>query len=253
MEQMDLKLKLFGGESINADGYGLIKPLTVRQIVSHGYMEYMKSLNLICVDKRELLKGGGEISEDELSQISSLDLIVGFGGEELEAEFEKAVSLFLGGEAIIDKEDLAVYIKLSESEVRKIDGQNFDNVVDILKWQNYINNFSEKKIEEAPMDERTRKFKERLKKLQKQRDEIKKKKGQDDSDESGDLDFYDIISSISSKSNSINELNVMDLTIYQVYSKFKRMEVIDQYDINIKSILAGAKDIKLKHWSSKAD
>jgi ribosomal protein S8 len=252
MEQMDLKLRLFGGESLMAEGYGNIKPLTVRQIVRYGYMDYMKSLNLLCVDKKDLLNDSGGIDEQELAEISSLDLIIAFGGEELESEFEKALAFFLGGETILDKEEVAVYVKLSDTEVRKVDGKNFDNIVEVLKWHNYINNFEDKKIDEAPMDERTRKFKERLKKLQKQRDEIKKKKSQEDED-SSDLDFYDIISSISSKSHSINELNVMDLTVYQVYSKFKRMEVIDQYDISIKSILAGAKDIKLKHWSSKTD
>jgi hypothetical protein len=251
MEQMDLKLRLFGGESLIAEGYGNIKPLTVRQIVNHGYMDYMKLLNLICVDKNELLNDSSNLDEEELKEISTLDLIIAFGGEELEEEFEKAISLFLGGEAIIDKEELSVYIKLSETEIRKVDGKNFPNIVEAIKWQNYLKNFDEKNVEEAPMDERTRKFKERLKKLQKQRDDIKKKN--QDKSEDGDLDFYDIISSIASKSNSINELNVMDLTVFQVYSKFKRMEVIDQYDISIKSILAGAKDIKLKHWSSKAD
>ncbi len=85
------------------------------------------------------------------------------------------------------------------------------------------------------------------------RDELKKKQHQDsDGDDEKDIDFYDILSAISSKSYGINELNVPDLTVYQVYRKFKRMEIIDQYDISIKSILAGAKDVKLTHWSSKA-
>ena len=43
----------------------------------------------------------------------------------------------------------------------------------------------------------------------------------------------------------------MNLTIYQLYTKFKRVEVVSKYDIDISSILAGAKDIKVKHWSTK--
>jgi hypothetical protein len=249
MEQLDLKLKLFAGLPIMAEGYGEIAPLKVRDIIQFGYTDYMKCLNLISVELKDFVQDTSQL-EDE--NISVLDFLMVFGGEEIEIHLEKALSLFLGGEAIIDKEHLQVLIK-KEDGIHVVNRNNYANIQEVIKWQNYINSFEEKSLDGFdPANEEARKFKERIEKLKKQREEIKRKKG-DDSDDDGnnDIDFFDILCSISSKSNSINELNILDMTVYQVYRKFKRMQIIDQYDISIKSILAGAKDIKIKHWSAK--
>jgi hypothetical protein len=257
MEQIDLKLKLFCGEPIYVEGYGEIKPLKVKDIVSYGYTEYLKALNIVClINYEDFIKDKEEVEKIK-QELHFLDFLIIFGGEDLENELEKSFSLFLGGEAVVDKDNLCIFINKNNGEVLVVNKENFDNIREVLKYQNYVKHFEEKKIgkDESPMDEETRKFKERLEMLKKKRDEIKRKQQQNDSDENqeSDIDFYDIISSISSKSYSINELNVGELTVYQVYSKFKRMEIIDRYDIDIKSILAGAKDIKLRHWSSKID
>lgn len=249
MEQIDLKLKLFSGRAINAKGYGEIIPLTVREIVDYGYSEYMKSLNIMTLVENDFLD---EVPDD----IHVLDLLITYGGEEIEDEFIKALSLFLRGEIVIDKEDMRVFVKVSDKDIFVVDKNNYYEIQEVIKWQNYINSFEEKSLNNNfdPADEETRRLKEQMDAVAKRRDELKKKQNKNMSDEEDeeDIDFYDILSAISSKSYGVTELNVVDLTVYQVYRKFKRMEIIDQYDISIKSILAGAKDIKIKHWSSKA-
>jgi hypothetical protein len=246
MEEIDLKLKLFGGRPIKAEGFGDITPLNVREVLDIGYTEYMKYLNIMTLEVEDFLK-------EKVDDINIFDLLLAYGGEEIERMFESSLSLFLNGEAITDKENLRVFIKRNDDKIIIVNSENYAEVQNVIKWQNYINNFEEKKIENDfnPADEEVRKFKEKMDALKKQREELKKKQNQDDPNESNDIDFFDILSAISSKSFSVSELNVLDLTIYQVYRKFKRLEIIDQYDISIKSILAGGKDIKLKHWSSK--
>lgn len=244
MEQLDMKLKLFGGKPLHAEGYGDIAPLTVGKVVEFGYTDYMKCLNLITVELKDFVKE----DSDELEGVSVLDFLIAYGGEEIESQLEKSLSLFLGGEAIIDKETLQVFINKGDHAL-SVNRNNYANIQEVIKWQNYINNFEEKD-DFNPADDEARKFKEKMDRLKREREKAKKRKG-DSEEESEDIDFFDILSAISSKSYSINELNVLDLTIYQVYRKFKRMQLIDQYDISIKSILAGAKDVKLKHWSTK--
>lgn len=247
MMDVDLKLKLFGGRPIKAEGYGDIAPLKVAEIIDIGYSEYMKCLNIMTLEVNDFL-------QQDIDEIHVFDLIVAFGGEEIEKAFEQALSLFLHGEAIVDKENLRVFIKKSEEDIRIVNRDNYDAIQDIIKWQNYLKNFDEKKFDDFnPADEETRRLKEQMDAVAKRRDELKRKQNQDDSEDVNDnIDFYDILSAISSKSFGVSELNVIDLTVYQVYRKFKRLEIIEQYDISIKSILAGAKDIKLRHWSSKA-
>ncbi|MGG4105150.1 hypothetical protein AAXB25_14635 [Paenibacillus lautus] len=250
MKEIDLKLKLFAGRAINAEGYGDIEPLTVREIVDLGYSEYMKCLNIMTLTKQDFL-------DDAPEELHVLELLMIYGGQEIESAFEEALALFLHGEVIIDKDECRAFVKKSEDDIGVVTKDNYHEIQEVIKWQNYINSFEEKNLESNfdPVDEETRKLKEQMDAVAKRRDELKKKQKQNsisDEDEEGDIDFFDILSAISSKSYSVNELNALDLTVYQVYRKFKRMEIIDQYDISIKSILAGAKDVKLKHWSSKS-
>lgn len=250
MEEVDLKLKLFGGRPVLAKGYGNITPLKIREVVDVGYSEYMQCLNILTLEVKDFLKDSKDI---DLSQYNVFELIIAFGGEEVEKVFETSLSLFLGGEAIIDKESRRVFLKKSDEEILIVDKRNYSEIQEVIKWQNFINSFDEKKISGFnPADEETRKLKEQMDAVAKKRDELKKKQNPNEEDDESNLDFYDILSAISSKSYGVSELNVMELTIYQVYRKFKRMEIIEQYDISIKSILAGAQNVKLKHWSSRA-
>ncbi len=248
MEELDLKLKLFGGKPLFADNYGDIEPLKVGKIIEIGYSNYIKYLNLLCLDKKEFFKG---MEEKDWKDINLLELFIYSGGEDLKKELEDSFSLFLHGDSYIDEDELCVYVKKSDSDIRIVNKDNFDNIVEVLKWHNYINNFKEVDIKEVQMDEKAKQLKEKLTVLQKKVNDIKRKRNE--VDESDKIDFYDILESLSSKSYSINEINIMDLTIYQVYRKFKRIDILDRYDIDVKSMLAGAKDVKLKHWSSKID
>lgn len=250
METLDLKLKLWGGLPIEAEGYGKIKPLLIKEVIDFGYTDYMNMLNVICLEKEDLFgEDASHIGED----VTVLDLLIALGGEDLESKLEQALSLFLGGKAVIDKEELEILVKYDDGEVKQVNRDNYKNIVETIKWQNFVNQFDDKNLNSNfnPADEKARKLKERMEKLNKERERIKNKR-EDGEDENQDIDFYDILSAVSSKSNSTNELDLLDYTIFEVYTKFKRLEIIDQYNISIKSIMAGGKDVKLKHWSTKA-
>jgi hypothetical protein len=247
MNELDLKLMLWAGIPISVEGFGSIRPLKIREVIEFGYSNYLRCLNFITLELKDLIK---EEDNEELKDINILDVLIAFGGDELNYQLEESLSLFLDGEAIVDKENFSVLIK-REEEILQVDRNNYNQIVEVLKWQNYINQFEEKNLDSFnPADEKARKLKEKFEKLNKEREKLKKKKNNED-DENQDIDFYDILTAVASKSYSINELNILDLTIYQFYVKFKRLDIIDQYDISIKSLLAGAKDIKLNHWSSK--
>lgn len=246
-----MKLKLLGGLPISTEGFGAITPLTVREMVDYGYTKYMTCLNILSVDAKDFL--GDVIEKVDKSEVPNiLDLLLTLGGEDVEEIMESALTLFLRGEVVVDKENLQVIVNFGEEDVRVVNRDNFDDIREIVKYQNYVNQLdTNSESGFKPANEEARKLKERMDKLKAQREAIKRKsKGEDEGD---DIDIYDIISALSSKSYGLSENSVYDLTIYQVYSKFKRLELIDQYDINIKSILAGAQDVKIKHWSSKLE
>jgi hypothetical protein len=245
---LDLKLRLLGGIPIEVDkGVGRIKPLTVREIVDYGYTDYLMRLHFFTLELKDIIDA--DMSSEEFD-ITVFDIIVQNGNDDIKSELENALRLFLNEDRVeIDKEEHVVVIGEGDN-VRYIDRDNFDNVREVIKWQNCINKFSEEDDSDNSNDsDAVKRIKERLK----QSKEALKQAKQEADEEGGDIDLSDIISAVSSKSNSLNKINVYDLTLFQLYDEFKRLELIEQYDIGIKSMLAGAKDVKLKHWSTKID
>ena len=252
MSNLDLKLKLLGGVPIEVDkGVGSIKPLTVRDIIAYGYTEYLMKLHFLTLELKDFI--GEEDASDNPLGLTTFDVLVHYGNDDMKSELENSLMLFFDGERVeIDDDEHIIKIGTDEDDIRFIDRDNFDKVREVIKWQNVINKFSEDdEDEDNPNEsEAVKKIKARLKQ---NREAVEKAKREAEAEEGSELDISDIISAVSSKSNSLNKINVLDLTLYQLYDEFKRLELIEQYDIGIQSMLAGAKDVKLKHWSTKID
>lgn len=251
---LDTSLKLLAGQPIEVEGFGGVEALKVKDIIKYGYSKYMEALNIITLTKDSLLNTVlSDVEENEISGISDLELVIYMSTDEVVELLEEAYKLFFRcEEAFIDKEDFCVFVKYGEDDFKVINKDNHKEIIKIIKFQNYITNLDdEDSSDNSNEDEATKRFKARLKELQAERDKAKSKRDGKDGD-SDKITFYDILSSVSTKSN-VNDFEVMDLTVYQIYTKFKRLEMISQYDLNIQSILAGAKDIKLKHWSTKIE
>jgi hypothetical protein len=140
---------------------------------------------------------------------------------------------------------------LTEDEITIINRDNFDDIVEITKLQNYISKATEKEAEpEKYADEETRKLMEDMERHRKRVEAKKKAQAQADGNDS-EVDITDIISAVSSKSNSINRLTIWRYTLYQLYDEYSRLELIDNYNFSIKAMLAGAEKVDLKHWSSR--
>jgi hypothetical protein len=242
--EIDLKLQLLSGNKINVDeNVGHIEPLTMREIINYGYSEYLMRLHFISLNLSNLV---GDVKEAEEAGINMFDIILHHGDGDINSEFENSLSFFLKESVQINK-DAKIVIIGDKKNRRYIDRDNFEKVREVIKWQNCLNKFGEND-EESTESDSVRRIKEKMNKGRELVEQAKKGEGEENG-----IDIFDIISSVSSKSNSLNKINVFDLTLYQLYDEFKRLELIEQYDIGIKSMLAGAKDVKLKHWSTKVD
>jgi hypothetical protein len=243
---IDLKLRLLGGLPINVcKKAGRIKPLTVGEIIDYGYTNYLMKLHFFTLELNDFL---GEEASD--SGITLFDIMVLYGNDDIKIELINSLKLFFH-EEFVSINSIKELIVIGEGDnARIIDRDNFDTVREVIKWQNCINKLTEDDSKDTDGDsDAVRRIKERLR----QSKEALKKAKQEGDSENEEIDLYDIISSVSSKSNSLNKKNILDLTLFQLYDEFKRLELIEQYDIGIKSMLAGAKDVKLKHWSTKVE
>ena len=95
---------------------------------------------------------------------------------------------------------------------------------------------------------RVRALKEKL--LQGRKDREKAKRKQREKEGGGDIELSDLIGSLAIGGNGYNLLNVWDLTYYAFQDQLKRMNWREEFDINTRASLAGAKleKNKLSHW-----
>jgi hypothetical protein len=277
INELDLKLLLLSGSSINVENIE-ITPYKLSEIKDFGYSNYMRNLQWITIsiddfidsveeeDKREHLRQEGsllkafdfyiklggpnflEMVTQSLKMVLKTDDVKVISEGVIGINFEKMGLLNIDGDEISLNEEKINAVK--EEEIMIIHRENFDDLVDVVKLQNFLVKPSEKKTNEAnPADEETRKL---IEEMDKMRAKVEQKKNAQKIQEDGEIDISDIISAVSARSNSINKLNIWDLTLYQLYDEYTRLELIDNYDISIKAIMAGADKIELKHWSSKA-
>ena len=91
----------------------------------------------------------------------------------------------------------------------------------------------------------------RLKKqMMKNREKLRKAKAKKAAQEKTNLSFSDLIGSLTLNHCNLNMENVWNITYYAFHDQLKRMGWRDQFDINNRAAMAGAKLKKnqLKHW-----
>ena len=87
-------------------------------------------------------------------------------------------------------------------------------------------------------------------KMRKNRERVRRAKAKKNQQEGSDMKFSDLIGSMTLNDCGLNIHNIWDITYYAFHDQLKRMGWRDQFNINQKAALAGAKINKsqLKHW-----
>lgn len=134
------------------------------------------------------------------------------------------------------------------SEKRILNKDNYAGFLDLVSHACAMKDLKEDTIEFLDSDTpRVRALKQKMLEGRKQREEAKRK-----SKKSGEksLELSDLIASLTIGSNAYNMLNVWDLTYYAFQDQLKRMSWREEFDINTRASLAGAKldKNKLSHW-----
>lgn len=241
----DLELIMLSGKKIDV-GIGYLYPLTIGDITEIGYSKYNQYLNTIAFTLDDIRKVY-DLKED--ATIFTFIVFYCLTDEDYKNTLLKTLSLFFKEEVkFYTSDDEYGYFYLGNIEDnRKINELNFEYIQYLIKRMNNIT--KEDYEEENPSDARA---KEILEKRKKARDLVAKAKSKD-SDDGEPLTFADLVSILASNGNGVTPFNVWDMNIYLFNNQFNRMKMLDDYDVNIRSLLAGAdpKKIELKHWMSK--
>lgn len=234
--------KLLAGKPIMAGNVCSVYPLTLNEIVDLEN-DYQIYLQWLCIDFDDLISGD-DIQE---AGFNIFDVIV--ANCEMDNEFldlmTSAFQTFLKEKVIFSSISKVFYVG-DMSERRFIDEEVFSQIQDILIQQNCIIQQKEERFN--PANEGARRIAEQLERARSKINKTKKNKNDD-------IDLSDIVSSFCARSRNTNILQVWDFTMYQFNNQFKRVQLGEDYDITVQSLLQGAdpKKVKLEHYLTKLD
>ena len=161
--------------------------------------------------------------------------------------FRNAFRFFTHESDITFSFDPAQIIVGPEEENHCIDEGKFYDLQKILRRMYFLEQEGEEIIiypDDSPMVKKL--------KMQRRRDRerLRKAKAKKSRQEKSDLNFSDLIGSIPLDNCNLNMVNIWDVTYYSLQDQLKRMGWRDQFDMNHRAALAGAKLKKsqLKHW-----
>ncbi len=223
-----------------------IYPVIVKEIVEIGDSKYNYYL-MVTTGIHDIMESTIDDQESikkELLKKSDFEicLVLCIIYPEFEKQLCEAIEFFIKKNVIFNKELEQFEIYDGDKILQIINKDNYEQLVQIIKFQNYLN----KHEEPVPANKRARELQEKKKKAQEQINRLKQK-------DHKPLTIADYISIVNSKNNNIDIKKCLNMTIYCLYDYLERLALIDNYNVGIKQLLAGAKpnQVNLKHWLSQ--
>lgn len=244
----DEVLKFQKGTPILFKDICAIYPRTVGDIVDLGYSKFQQYLGLLTATKPLAKPTDDQEVKAVLNEISDFEyiLIMASSDPEINPLFKEAFGFFTH-EQIIFSVDPA-QIAIGPPEERHILAE-----ADFYEFQRILRRmyFLEQEGDEIIIDPNDPPMVKQMKlQMRENREKVRRAKAAKAAREKTDLKFSDLLGSITINNCGLNMVNIYDITYYALQDQLKRMGWRDQFDINNRAALAGAKLKKneLKHW-----
>ena len=241
-------LKFQKGSPILLDDICAIYPAKLGEIVDNGYDEFARYLNIITSTKPV----GNPNKDDELSQLMAqltdfqYLLMIATLDPEINNLLKKAFRFFTHEEAIFILDPAQIILGPIE-EKHILNEEKFYELQQIIRRMYFIDMDGEEIIIYADDAPQVRALKE---KMRRDMERVRQAKARQSNKDGSDLKFSDLIGSMTLNNCGLNMINIWDMSYYAFHDQLKRMGWRDQFNINQKAALAGAKINKsqLKHW-----
>lgn len=234
---------LFLGEAVCA-----IYPPTLREIVDVGYDTFIEYLNVISLDKPIAKKGQ---SDEFLSVVSELSIFEYFVFlTQIDATMNKLIRetlhFFLHENVSFSLEPCCQILVGKMDEKRIIDETLFMEMRDIIRQCCWLTDADS--INTTPQEDDSDFVRALREQMRVNHEKLARAKRVD---KNGDrVELSDLIASLTVGNCGLNIFNIWDITYYAFHDQLKRMGWHEQFDINNRAAMAGAKMKKqdLKHW-----
>lgn len=239
-------LKFQKGAPVFLDDICAVYSATIGEIVDLGYSKFQQYLSIITATK-PAMKDNNEI-EKVLSKLSDFEYILMMVHMDRKSNemLKQAFQFFIHEPVSFSLQPAQIIVgPLEEKHI--LSEEKFYELQSLIKRAYFIQQEGEEIIinkNDSPM------VKQIKMKMRENREKVRKAKAKAAAAQGTDLHFSDLIGSFTINHCNINAVNVYNMTYYMFHDQLKRMGWRDEYDINSRAALAGAKlkQSQLKHW-----
>lgn len=241
-------LKFLKGSPVFIDDICAIFPPTVGAIVDEGYDNFQKYVSVLTATKPTTQYDKDKELKELMEKLSDFQYVLLMANldPQIHTLLKKGFRFFTHEDALFSLEPAQIVIgPLAEKHILT-EGKFYD-------FQHLIRRmcFLETEEDEIIIYDDDPEITKRLKRQQRdRREKLRRAKAKEAKKNGTDLKFSDLIGSITLNDCGLNIINVWNVSYYAFHDQLKRMGWRDQFNINQRAALAGAKIEKsqLKHW-----
>ncbi len=244
----DEVLKFQKGTPILLGDICAIYSATIGEIVEIGYSKFQAYLGILTAMKPDPKDCKDAQLKQVLEEITDFQYMLMMTGidDSVNKMTREAFNFFIHDDVIFSLDPAQIVVgRIEEKHI--MDEEKFYEFQRILRRMYFL----EQEGEEIVIHENDPPATKRLKmQMRRNRERVRKAKAKQAAREKTDLNFSDLIGSICINNCGLNMENIWNITYYALQDQLKRMGWRDQFDINNRAALAGAKLNKkqLKHW-----
>lgn len=241
-------LKFLKGSPVFIDDICAVFPVTLGEIVEEGYDKFQQYLSVLTTTKPTTRYDNDKELTELISNLTDFQYIL------LMANVDPQIlSLLKSGFKFFTHEDVIFSMDPEQIVVGPLMEQHlltedkFYDFQHLLRKMYFLDTDGEEIIIYEDDDPHTKAIKL---KMRENREKVRRAKAKKSKQSGTDLQLSDLIASLTLNDCGLNILNIWDITYYAFHDQLKRMGWRDQFDINQRAALAGAKIQKsqLKHW-----
>lgn len=241
-------LKFLKGSPVFLDDICAVFPATLGQIVDEGYDEFQKYLSILTAKKPATKMDQDKELEQLMNSLTDFQYILLMSqlDPQVHSLMKRAFRFFTHEDAIFSLEPAQIVVgPVAEKHI--IVEEKFYEFQQLLKRMYFLETEEDEIIiyEDDPPKVKELKMKQRDRK-----EKLRRAKAAEAQKNGTDLKMSDLIGSLTLNDCGLNIHNIWDITYYAFHDQLKRMGWRDQFNINQRAALAGAKLQKseLKHW-----
>ena len=241
-------LKFLKGSPVFIEDICAVFPATLGQIVDEGYDQFQQYLGALTASKPTTKLDNDKELRELMEKLTDFQYILLMANLDPQVHkiLKKGFKFFTHEDAIFSLEPAQIIIGPIEEKHLMVES-NFYDFQRLLKRMYFLETEGEEIIiydDDPPM---TKKLKMQMRA---NREKVRKAKAKKAQQEKTDMQLSDLIASLTLNDCGLNIHNIWDITYYAFHDQLKRMGWRDQFNINQKAALAGAKLNKsqLKHW-----